>query len=420
MLQAWRASSFPDSSIDMNASDRPLGLDTLAIREGIARTAYNEHNEPVFLTSSFVFDNAAQAAARFAGEEEGFIYSRAGNPTVAAFQNRLAALEGGDACVATASGMSAIMATVMSLTRAGDHVVTAHELFGATTQLFGILSRFGIEVTHVRLDDPGAWRDAVRPNTKLFYLETPSNPLTQLADVRAIAGIARERGIRFAVDNCFCSPALQKPLELGADIVVHSATKYIDGQGRVLGGAVVGDAKYINDTLAPFVRTTGPTLSAFNAWVLLKGLETLSMRMARQSENALLMARGLEAHPSVLKVYYPGLSSHPQHALAMAQQKTGGAIVSFEVGSADDDRYGTVLRERAWRVIDACRLLSITANLGDVKTTITHPASTTHGRAGAEARRAAGVGEGLIRIAVGAEDPEDLLADLEQALASVA
>jgi O-succinylhomoserine sulfhydrylase len=397
---------------------RPLRPDTLAIREGIARTAYNEHNEPLFLTSSFVFDDAAQAAARFAGEEEGFIYSRAGNPTVAAFQNRLAALEGAQACVATASGMSAIMATVMSLTRAGDHVVAAFELFGATTQMFGILQRFGIEVTYARLDDVESWRAAVRPTTRLFYLETPSNPLTQLADVRAIAAIARERGVRLAVDNCFCTPALQRPLELGADIVVHSATKYIDGQGRVLGGAVLGDAKFIDETLAPFVRTTGPTLSAFNAWVLLKGLETLSMRMERQSSNALALARWLEGRPGIARVLHPGLASHPQHALAVSQQRTGGAIVSFELGGRGEDPYGEALRSRAWRVVDACRLLSITANLGDVKTTITHPASTTHGRVGAEARRAAGVTEGLIRIAVGAEDVEDLIEDLGRALAA--
>jgi O-succinylhomoserine sulfhydrylase len=397
-------------------SRRALGLDTLAIRESLARTQYNEHNEPVFLTSSFVFDNAAQAAARFAGDEDGFIYSRTGNPTVSAFQKRLSALEGAEACVATASGMSAIMAMVMSLTRAGDHVVCARELFGASLQMFGILQRFGINVTFVAQDDVEAWRTAVRENTRLFYLETPSNPLTKLADIRAISAIARERGVRFAVDNCFCSPALQRPLELGADIVVHSATKYIDGQGRVLGGAVLGDAKYIEETLAPFVRTTGPTLSPFNAWVLLKGLETLSMRMERQSANALALARWLEEQPGVSGVLYPGLASHPQHALAMRQQRTGGAIVSFEVGRPGEDPYGSATRERAWRLIDACRLLSITANLGDVKTTITHPASTTHARAGAEARRAAGVTEGLIRLAVGAEDPADLLADLAQAL----
>jgi O-succinylhomoserine sulfhydrylase len=394
------------------------GFDTMAVREGIPRTGYNEHSEPLFLTSSFVFDDAAQAAARFAGDEDGFIYSRAGNPTVAAFQNRLAALEGAEACVATASGMSAIMATVMSVTRAGDHVVAARELFGATTQLFGILERFGISVSYAKLSDVSAWRDAIRPETRLLYLETPSNPLTELADIGAIAAIARERGVRLAVDNCFCSPALQRPLESGADIVVHSATKYLDGQGRVLGGAVLGDAKFINETLVPFVRTTGPTLSAFNAWVLLKGLETLSMRMARQSENALAVARWLERHPAVGRVLYPGLASHPQHALAMRQQRSGGAIVSFEVGGT---RGGgeDALRAAAWKVVDSCRLLSITANLGDVKTTITHPASTTHGRVGAEARRAGGIGEGLLRIAVGVEDPDDLIADLARGLGPV-
>jgi len=401
----------------MTQNSRPqAGFDTLAVREGIPRTVYHEHSEPLFLTSSFVFDNAAQAAARFAGDEEGFIYSRTGNPTVTAFQNRLAALEGAEACAATATGMSAIMAMVMSLTRAGDHVVVAHELFGATTQLFGILSRFGIEVSYVRLDDVDAWRAAVRPNTRLFYLETPSNPLGMLADVRAIAAIAREAGVRFAVDNCFCSPAVQRPLELGADLVVHSATKYIDGQGRVMGGAVLGDAKYINETLAPFLRTTGPTLSAFNAWVLLKGLETLSMRMDRQCANALQLAQWLESHPRVARVYYPGLESHPQRALARSQQKAGGAVVSFEVGARTDDPFDPALRRRAWQVIDACRLVSITANLGDVKTTIPHPASTTHGRVGPEARRAAGVGEGLIRVAVGAEDPADVIADLSRGL----
>jgi O-succinylhomoserine sulfhydrylase len=402
----------------MSDTDRPWRLDTLAIREGIERTRYNEHSEPLFLTSSFVFDSAAQAAARFAGDEDGFIYSRAGNPTVAAFQNRLAALEGGEACVATASGMSAIMATVMSVTRAGDHVVAAFELFGATLQMFGILQRFGIEVTFVRQDDVDAWRAAIRPNTRLLYLETPSNPLTTLTDVRAVAAVARERGVLLAVDNCFCSPALQTPLALGADIVVHSATKYIDGQGRVLGGAVVGGRKYVEEILAPFVRTTGPTLSAFNAWVLLKGLETLGLRMQRQSANALALATWLQGRPGVSRVHYPGLPSHPQHALALAQQKSGGAIVSFDLGRDGEDAYGETLRRRAWAVVDACRLMSITANLGDVKTTITHPASTTHARAGAEARRAAGITEGLIRIAVGAEDPADLIDDLGRALAA--
>jgi O-succinylhomoserine sulfhydrylase len=395
-----------------------MGFDTAAVRTSIERTQYNEHNEPIFMTSSFVFDDAAQAAARFAGEEDGYLYSRAGNPTVSAFQNRLAMLEGGEACIGTSSGMSAIMSLVMSLTKAGDHVVTARELFGATTQMFGILERFGIAVTYVKLADVGAWRDAIRPETKLLYLETPSNPLTELTDIRAIATIAREHGVRLAVDNCFCSPALQRPLELGADIVVHSATKYLDGQGRVIAGAVVGDAKFINETLAPFVRTTGPTMSPFNAWVVLKGMETLSMRMARQSANALEVAIRLESHPSVARVLYPGLGSHPQHELAMRQQKTGGAIVSFEVRDPTGRNTDASLREVAWRVVDSCRLLSITANLGDVRTTITHPASTTHGRVGPEARKAGGIGEGLIRLAIGIEEPDDIVGDLERGLAA--
>jgi O-succinylhomoserine sulfhydrylase len=401
----------------MNTSSRsPAGFDTLAVREGIARTAYQEHNEPLFLTSSFVFDDAAQAAARFAGDEEGFIYSRAGNPTVSAFQNRLAALEGAEACVATASGMSAIMATVMSLTKAGDHVVAARELFGATTQMLGILERFGVGVSYVKLSDASAWRDAIRAETRLLYLETPSNPLTELADIGAIAAIARERGVPLAVDNCFCSPALQRPLALGADIVVHSATKYLDGQGRVLGGAVLGNDKFINETLAPFVRTTGPTLSAFNAWVLLKGLETLSMRMERQSANAARLAGWLERHPAVRRVLYPGLRSHPQHELAMRQQASGGAVVSFEVSGAAGATDDASLRAAAWRVVDACRMVSITANLGDVKSTITHPASTTHGRVGEPARKAGGIGEGLLRVAVGVEDPQDVIDDLARGL----
>lgn len=392
-------------------------FDTRAIREGIERTAYQEHSEPLFLSSSFVFDNAAQAAARFAGDEAGFIYSRAGNPTVAAFQARLAALEGAQACVGTASGMSAIMALVMSLTRAGEHVVTARELFGASLQLFGILERFGVAVTYVRLSDTEAWRQAIRPETRLLYLESPSNPLTELADIRAIADIAQAHGVPLAVDNCFCSPALQRPIELGADIVVHSATKYLDGQGRVIAGAVLGRETFIHETLAPFVRTTGPTLSAFNAWVVLKGLETLSMRMERQSANALALARWLETHPAVARVLYPGLASHPQHTLALRQQASGGAIVSFEVRDPSGHNTDESLRAAAWRVIDACRLMSITANLGDVRTTITHPASTTHGRVGAAARKAGGIAENLIRIAVGAEAVGDLMADLETGLA---
>lgn len=399
-------------SDDRSGVDPVPGFDTLAVRSGIERTHYLEHSEPIFLTSSFVFENAAQAAARFAGDEPGYVYSRAGNPTVTAFQNRLAALEGAEACVATASGMAAIMATVMSLTASGSHVVAARELFGATLQMFKILERFGVAVDYVNVTDTEQWRSALRPETKLCYLESPSNPLTEIADLAAIGAITRTAGVQLVVDNCLCSPALQRPLSLGADIVVHSATKYLDGQGRVLGGAVLGSRKFIDETLIPFVRATGPTLSAFNAWVLLKGTETLGLRMERQCANALALARWLEAHPGVERVLYPGLESHPQHRLAMAQQSAGGAVIAFEVRGGDDE----TRRRRAWQVIDNCRLLSITANLGDVKTTITHPASTTHSRVGPEARLAAGIGEGLLRVAVGVEDVADLSADLARGL----
>lgn len=395
----------------MSQRDLPPGLsaETLAIRAGQERSQFNEHSEALYLTSSFVFDSAAQAAARFSGEEEGNVYSRFTNPTVAAFQERLAALEGAEACVATASGMSAILSLVMAHLKAGDHIVASTGLFGATVQLFSnILSRFGLETTFVSQTDVGAWERAIRPNTRLLFLETPSNPLTEIADIRALAELGHAHGALVAVDNCFCTPILQKPLELGADLVVHSATKYLDGQGRVLGGAVVGDKARVDEVLK-FLRTAGPTLSAFNAWVLLKGLETLAVRMQAQSAKALELARWLEAHPSVARVYYPGLASHPQHALAMQQQANGGAIVAFEVKGG---------RAEAWRVVDACRLLSITANLGDVKTTLTHPASTTHGRITPEARAAAGIGEGLLRVAVGLEAVVDLQADLDRGLSA--
>ncbi len=385
-------------------------LETLAVREGLARSQFNEHSEALYLTSSYVFDSAAQAAARFSGEEEGNVYSRFTNPTVSAFQARLAALEGAESCIATASGMSAILSLVMGLCSAGDHVVASAGLFGATQQLLGtIMPRFGVQTTFVAQTDVAAWEAAIRPETKLFFLETPSNPLTQIADVPALVAVAHARGILVAVDNCFCTPALQRPLDLGADLVVHSATKFLDGQGRVLGGAVVG-AKKLTDELLKFIRTAGPTLSAFNAWVLLKGLETLKIRLEAQSANALQLARWLEAHPKVERVYYPGLESHPQYALAQRQQKTGGAIVAFEVKGQ---------RSEAWKVIDNCRLLSITANLGDTKTTLTHPASTTHGRITPEQRAAAGITEGLLRIAVGLEAVVDLQNDLETGLALI-
>jgi O-succinylhomoserine sulfhydrylase len=386
---------------------KTLHPDTLAVRAGTMRSQLNEHSEALFLTSSFVFKSAAEAAARFSGAEAGPIYARFTNPTVTMFEERLAALEGAERCVAFASGMAAILATVMGLMRAGEHIVASRSIFGSTVQLFqNILARFGVETTFVSPTQPEAWRAALRPHTRLFFVESPSNPLTEVADLRALADIAHGHGAWLAVDNCFCSPALQQPLKLGADIVIHSATKYLDGQGRVLGGAVLG-SKDLMEGVYTFLRTAGPTLSAFNAWVLLKGLETLSLRMQAHSDHALALARWLEAQPQVVKVLYPGLPSHPQHDLAMAQQKTGGGIVAFEVAGG---------REAAWRLIDACRLMSITANLGDTRTTITHPASTTHSRMSAEQRADAGIGDGLIRIAVGLEAVEDLQADLAAGL----
>jgi O-succinylhomoserine sulfhydrylase len=395
----------------MNPELDPAGaaahFDTLAIRAGTERSAFNEHSEALFLTSSFVFDNAAQAAARFAGEEDGNVYARFSNPTVSMLQTRLAALEGGEACVATASGMSAILSLVMATCQAGDHIIASRGLFGATQQLFnGILARFGLQTTFVSATDLAAYRAAMQPRTRLVFIETPSNPLTEVVDIAAVAQIAHEGGALLAVDNCFCTPALQRPLQFGADVVVHSATKYLDGQGRVLGGAVVG-SKAIVEEVFKFLRTAGPCISPFNAWVILKGLETLRVRMEAQSASALQLANWLEQQPGVTRVHYPGLASHPQHALAMRQQRTGGAIVSFEVEGG---------RERAWRVVDSTRLISITANLGDTRTTITHPASTTHGRISPEARAAAGISEGLLRLAVGLEDVRDLQEDLARGL----
>jgi O-succinylhomoserine sulfhydrylase len=383
-------------------------LDTRAVRAGIHRSQFNEHSEALYLTSSFVFENAAQAAARFANQEPGYVYSRFSNPTVTTFQERLAALEGAESCVATASGMSAILATVMGLMKAGEHIVSSPSIFGATVQLFtNVLPKFGVETAFVEGTDPRAWERAVRPGTRLLFLETPSNPLTEVVDVAALAAVARRAGALLAVDNCFCTPALQLPLALGADLVIHSATKYLDGQGRVLGGAVLGRRELIMDGVFGFLRTAGPSLSPFNAWVLLKGLETLRIRMEAQSEAARELARWLEGHPRVERVYYPWLESHPQHALAKRQQRAGGAIVSFDVRGGKD---------AAWRVVDATRLVSITANLGDTKTTITHPASTTHGRISAEARKAAGIGDGLLRVAVGLESVDDVRADLARGL----
>ena len=377
--------------------------ETLAVRAGTERSQFGEHSEALYLTSSFVFDSAAQAAARFIGEEPGNIYSRFTNPTVTMFEERLAALEGAEQCVATASGMSAILACVMGLLKAGDHVVASRSLFGATVNLFtNIVKKFGVDTTFVSATDVAEWQAAVRANTRLFFLETPSNPLTEISDIAAISAVAKGCGALLAVDNCFCTPILQRPLQLGADIVVHSATKYLDGQGRVLGGAVLGSRKNLEGVYG-FLRTAGPTMSAFNAWVFLKGLETLKLRMDAHSAKALELARWLEAQPNVARVFYPGLPSHPQHELALRQQATGGGIVSFEVRGGKD---------AAWRVIDGTQMLSITANLGDTRTTITHPASTTHARISPEARAAAGISDGLIRIAVGLEAVSDIQQDL--------
>jgi O-succinylhomoserine sulfhydrylase len=386
-------------------------FETRAVRSGQHRTAEGEHAEPIFPTSSYVFASAAEAAARFSGESPGNIYSRFTNPTVRNFEERLASLEGGASCVATASGMAAILATCGGLLKAGDHIVASRSIFGTTTMLFTTyLARFGIETTFVALADPSAWEAAVRPQTRLLFLETPSNPLTELADIRALAALARAHDCALAVDNCFCTPALQRPLELGADIVIHSATKFLDGQGRCIGGAVVGNAEQVGKEVYGFLRTAGPSMSPFNAWVFLKGLETLSLRMRAHCENALALAVWLEQQPAVARVYHPGLASHPQHELAKQQQRGFGGVLSFELKGGQRD---------AWAFIDATRVFSITANLGDAKSTVTHPATTTHGRLTPEQRAQAGISDGLIRLAVGLEAVDDLRADLERGFAAV-
>jgi O-succinylhomoserine sulfhydrylase len=386
-------------------------LATLAVRAGQVRTHEGEHAEAIFTTSSYVFANAAEAAARFDESARGNIYSRFTNPTVRCFEERLAAMEGAAACVATGSGMAAILATCMALLKAGDHIVCSESVFGSTIALINrYLVKFGVEVTYVRLDDNDAWRRAIKSNTRLFFLETPSNPLSAIADIRAIADIAHERGVLLAVDNCFCTPALQKPFEMGADLVIHSATKYLDGQGRCVGGAVVGDEQRVGKDIYGFLRSAGPSMSPFNAWVFLKGLETLELRMRAHSQSALELARWLEAQQAVRRVHYAGLESHPQHALAKRQQSAFGGIIAFEV---ERERAG------AWAFVDAIELMSITANLGDAKSTITHPSTTTHSRITAAERERAGITEGMLRISVGLEDVRDLRADLERGLAAV-
>ncbi len=385
------------------------GPATQGLRAGRDPTDQQEHSEAIFATSSFTFDTAAEAAAKFADQEPGNIYSRFSNPTVRAFQDRLAIMEGGESCVATSSGMSAILATCMALLNAGDHIVSSVGIFGTSVTLFSKhLNRFGVDTTFVPPTNYRAWEDAIRPETRMLFLETPSNPLTEVADIERLAQLAHAHDALLVVDNCFCTPVLQKPLALGADVVIHSATKYLDGQGRVIGGAVIGDAERVGKEVFGFLRAAGPTMSAFNAWIFLKGLETLAVRMRAHNDNAAAVAEWLAADPRVARVNYPGLGDHPQHELAARQQRGFGGIVSFELDG----------REAAWRCIDSTRLLSITANLGDVRTTITHPASTTHGRMSAEQRAAAGIGEGLIRLSVGLEDREDLIADLDRALGS--
>ncbi|MDH0337386.1 O-succinylhomoserine sulfhydrylase [Metapseudomonas otitidis] len=401
MTQEWEAGRL-DSDLE------GASFDTLAVRAGQRRSPEGEHGEAMFLTSSYVFRTAADAAARFAGEVLGNVYSRYTNPTVRTFEERIAALEGAEQAVATASGMSAILAIAMSLCSAGDHVLVSRSVFGSTISLFEkYLKRFGVQVDYPALSDLAGWEAAIKPNTRLLFVESPSNPLAELVDITALAEIAHAKGALLVVDNCFCTPALQQPLKLGADIVMHSATKYIDGQGRAMGGVVAGRAEHMKEVVG-FLRTAGPTLSPFNAWVMLKGLETLRVRMQAHSASALELARWLETQPGIERVHYAGLESHPQHELAKRQQKAFGAVVSFEVKGG---------KEAAWRFIDATRMISITTNLGDTKTTIAHPATTSHGRLSPQERANAGIADNLIRVAVGLEDVADIQADLARGLA---
>lgn len=389
--------------------DPEWGASTLGIRAAEPRTENREHSASVALTSSYVFGSAAEAAAVFQGEMPGYIYSRFTNPTVEAFERRLAAMEGGESCVATASGMAAVLSLCLAVLKSGDHILASRGLFGSTINLFNkVLSRFGLTTSYVDTTaDVGAWAAAMQPNTRLLFVETPSNPLVELADIAALARVAHARGAWLCVDNCFLTPVLQQPLKLGADFVIHSATKYIDGQGRAVGGAIVGDAERVGKDVFGFMRTAGPCMSPFNAWIFLKGLETLGVRMRAHCENARAIAEWLEQQARVTRVFYPGLATHPQHVLAQRQQQGYGGVVSFEVDGG---------REAAWKLIDSTKMLSITANLGDARSTITHPATTTHGRIPQEARDAAGVTEGLVRLAVGLEDAADIIADLARGL----
>ena len=378
-------------------------FETDAVRAGIERSQFGEHSEGLFLTSSFVFKNAQEAAKRFSGEEPGNVYSRFTNPTVKTFEERLASLEGAEQCIATSSGMSAILATFMALCKPGDHVVVSKSIFGTSVQLFNnFLAKWGLNISFVDLPDLNSWEEATTKNTKFYFIETPSNPLTEIVDLKKLSQLAKSKKVKLIVDNCFCTPALQKPIEHGADIIIHSATKYLDGQGRCLGGAVLGKKRQMNE-IYTFLRNTGVSLSPFNAWVFLKGLETLKIRMDQQSDSAMKLATYLEKNKKITQVYYPGLKSHPQHKIALSQQSSGGAVLSFVLKGG---------QKAAWQVINKTKLMSITANLGDTKTTITHPATTTHSRLTQEQRNDAGIDDGLVRIAVGLEHIEDIISDL--------
>ena len=398
----------------MSQKKTDLHRDTLAVREAVERSQYGENSEALYLTSGYVQPSAEAAARRFAGDEEGFTYGRYGNPTVASLEQRLAALEGSEACISTASGMSAILMMCMGLLKAGDHVVCSHSMFGSTIKLIGTdLAKFGVESTFVSQTDVSAWQAAIKPTTKLLFAETPTNPLTEVCDIRALADIAHNAGAFLCVDNCFATPALQLPMALGADIVMHSGTKYLDGQGRVMAGALCASQELVTKTFLPVLKSGGMTLAPFNAWVVLKGLETLDIRMQAQSARALQLAEWLQDHPAVARVHYPGLASHPQHALAMAQQSgCGGAVLSFEVKASDADQ----ARARAFHVLDSLQVMSLSTNLGDTKTLVAHPASTSHGRLTEAQRQTAGVVQGLIRVAVGLEHLQDIQTDLDRGL----
>ncbi|MDP1783530.1 MAG: O-succinylhomoserine sulfhydrylase [Hydrogenophaga sp.] len=398
----------------MTQKDNNLHRDTLAVREAVERSQYGENSEALYLTSGYVQPSAEAAARRFAGDEEGFTYGRYGNPTVASFEQRLAALEGAESCISTASGMSAILMMCMGLLKAGDHVVCSHSMFGSTIKLIGTdLAKFGVESTFVSQTDVSAWQAAIKPTTKLLFAETPTNPLTEVCDIRALADIAHNAGALLCVDNCFATPALQLPMKLGADIVMHSGTKYLDGQGRVMAGALCASQELVTKTFLPVLKSAGMTLAPFNAWVVLKGLETLDIRIQAQSARALQLAQWLQDHPAVARVHYPGLPSHPQHALAMAQQSgSGGAVLSFEVKTRDAEQ----ARARAFHVLDSLQVMSLSTNLGDTKTLMAHPASTSHGRLTEAQRQTAGVVQGLIRVAVGLEHLQDIQTDLDRGL----